>query len=60
MKNFKAKELNNPSYSVCESKIISNSFDMLNPEFIYIETDGVEYAKTIEKDDEDVNRSENT
>ena len=30
MKNFKAKELNNPSYSVCESKIISNSFDMLN------------------------------
>ena len=27
MKNFKVKELNNPSYSVCESKIISNSFD---------------------------------
>lgn len=48
-------------YAIQQTKNLThNSFDMLNPEFIYIETDGVEYAKTIEKDDEDVNRSENT
>lgn len=30
MKVFEAKELQNKSYSICEKKIISNCFDMLN------------------------------
>ena len=45
-------------YAIQQTKSLApDSFDMLNPEFIYIKSDSAEYAKIIEKDDENADRT---